>query len=149
MAPLGYRFGIWPLRFALIDLPRIYVFYAGIAGATISVIALTFTLAGRRRGWAALAVIGIVVGAGSAYVPWKFAQMGREVPPVNDITTDTANPPPFEAVMPLRQAANAQPVTYSPDFPAMQKQAFPDIVPARVDKPVDQAFAVALDAVRK
>jgi uncharacterized protein (DUF1499 family) len=149
VAPLGYRAGIWPLRVALLDLPRFYVFYAGIAGATISLIGLVITLAGRRRGWAALAVLGVVVGAGSAYVPWKFAQMGRAVPPVNDITTDTANPPPFEAVMPLRQAASAEPVTYSADFSAQQKQAFPDIAPVHLDKPQDQAFATALDAVRK
>jgi len=149
VAPLGYRFGLWPLRFALLDLPRFYVFYAGIVGAAISLVALVVTLAGHRRGWAALAVLAIVIGAGSAYVPWKFAQMGRGVPPVNDITTDTANPPTFEAVMPLRQAANAEPVTYSPDFPAMQKQAFPDIVPVHLEKPLDKAFAVALDAVRK
>jgi uncharacterized protein (DUF1499 family) len=148
-APLGYRAGIWPLRVALLDLPRVYVFYAGIAGAAISLIGLAVALAGKRRGWAALAVLGIVIGAGSAYVPWKFAEMGRGVPPVNDITTDTANPPTFEAVMPLRQAANAEPVTYSPDFPAMQKQAFPDIVPAHLEKPLDQAFAVALAAARK
>src|SRR5689334_5500607 len=149
VAPLGYRFGIWPLRFALTDLPRTYVFYAGIAGAALSLIGLVTTLASRRRGWAVLAMLGIVVGAGSAYVPWAFAQMGREVPPVNDITTDTANPPSFEALMPLRQAANAQPVTYSSEFPAMQKQAFPDIAPAHLDKPPDQAFTVAVDAVRK
>ena len=149
VAPLGYRFEIWPLRFALIDLPRIYVFYAGIAGAALSLIGLVTTLAGRRRGWAVLAVLGIVIGAGSASVPWAFAQMGREVPPVNDITTDTANPPPFEALMPLRQAANAQPVTYSAEFPALQKQAFPDIAPAHLDKSFDQAFTVAVDAVHK
>src|SRR5690348_6850152 len=99
VAPLGYRAGGWPLRFALIDLPRTYVYYAGIAGAAISLVALVATLSGKRIGWAALAVVGIAMGAGSAYVPWKFAQMGREVPPVNDITTDTANPPPFEALM--------------------------------------------------
>src|SRR5215469_3892514 len=46
LAPLGYRAGIWPLRFALIDLPGVYVFYAGITGAAISVIALVTTLAG-------------------------------------------------------------------------------------------------------
>lgn len=149
VAPLGYRAGILSLRTALLEVPRIYVYYAGIAGAVISLVALVVTSARRRAGWAALAIFGMIVGAGSAYVPWKFAQMGRGVPPVNDITTDTANPPPFEAVMPLRQAANAEPVTYSPDFPAMQKQAFPDIAPAHLDKPLDQAFAVALDAVRK
>jgi hypothetical protein len=59
LAPLGYRVGLLPLRVALLDLPRIYVFYAGIAGAAISVIALVTTLASHRRGWAALAVLVI------------------------------------------------------------------------------------------
>ena len=148
-APLGYRVGIWPLSTALGFLPRVVVYDAGIAGAAVSLIALVVALAGRRRGWAALAVLGIVVGAGSAYLPWAFAQTGHGLPSMNDITTDTSNPPAFEAVMPLREAAHAEPVTYGPDFPALQKQAFPDILPARLDKPTDQAFAVALDAARK
>ena len=149
IAPLGYRAGLWPLSTALIFLPRVIVYYAGIAGAAISLLGLIVTAATKRRGWAALALLGIVVGAGAAYVPWSFAQMGHAVPPVNDITTDTANPPPFEAVMPLREAVHAQPVTYGADFPALQKEAFPDIVAPHLAKPADQAFALALDAVRR
>jgi len=155
-APLGYRAGLMPLSVALGSLPRTVAYYAydaGTVGAVLSVIALAVTTVGRRRGWAALTVLGILAGAGTAnYIPEKFAQLqsaAHTLPPVNDITTDTANPPAFEAVMPLRQAVNAQPVTYSPDFPAMQQQAFPDIAPAHLEKPLDKAFAVALDAVRK
>ena len=148
-APLGYRLGIWPLSTALVFLPRVVVYDAGIAGAVLSLVALVGALAGRRRGWAALAVLGIVVGTGAAYVPWKFMEMGHALPSMNDISTDTSNPPAFEAVMPLREAAHAQPVTYNPDFPALQKQAYPDIVPAHLDKPTDQAFTIALDAARK
>ena len=148
-APLGYRAGLWPLSTALTFLPRVVVYDVGIAGAAISLIALGLALAGGRRGWVALAALGIVVGAVSAYVPWKFAQMGHALPSMNDITTDTSNPPAFEAVMPLRDAAHAQPVTYGADFPALQKQAFPDIVPAHLDRHPDQAFAVALAAARK
>lgn len=149
LAPLAYRAGIVSLRTALLEVPRIYVFYAGIAGAAISLVALVLTGARKRVGWTAVAILGIIVGAGSAYVPWKFAQMGREVPPVNDITTDTANPPDFEAVMPLRQAANAQPVSYGPDFPALQQRAYPDIKPQYLTVPVDRAFSFALEAVHK
>jgi uncharacterized protein (DUF1499 family) len=149
LTPLGYRAGLISLRTALLEVPRIYVFCAGVAGALISLVALGIAAAGRRVGWAVLAVVGILVGAGSAYIPWKFAQMGRAVPPVNDITTDTVNPPAFEALMPLRDAAKAEPVTYSPDFPAMQKQAYPDIGPQRLSVPLDRAFSIALDAVHK
>ena len=148
-APLGYRAGLWPLSTALIFLPRVVVYDASLAGAAVSLVALVVALVGGRRGWAALAVLGVVVGAGSAYVPWKFAQMGHALPAINDISTDTSNPPAFEAAMPLREAAHAQPVTYGPDLPALQKQAFPDIVPAHLDRHPDQAFALALDAARK
>ncbi len=149
IAPLGYRAGLWSLQTALLDVPRLYVFYAGAAGAAISLTALVVAVAGRRAGWALLAVLGVAIAGGSVYVPWSFAQSGHGLPPINDITTDTANPPAFEAVMPLRQAANAEPVTYGADFPALQKQAFPDIVPAHLERPFDQAFAAALDTARK
>lgn len=149
LAPLGYRAGLLSLRTALLEVPRTYVFYAGIAGAVISLAALLVTGANKRVGWVAVAVVGLILGAGSAYVPWKFAQMDREAPPVNDITTDTANPPAFEAVMPLREAAKAEPVTYSADFPAMQSQAYPDIKARYLTLPVDRAFSIALDAVHK
>ena len=55
------------------------------------------------------------------------AERARSVPPINDITTDTENPPAFVALLPLRAAA-AVPTTYPGARPRSQRRAYPDIV---------------------
>ena len=72
-------------------------------------------------------------------------------PPIHDITTDTADPPPFVAALPLRAAANAMnPPEYGgAEVAAQQHQAFPDIQPLVMNMPPQQAFERVLDEVRE
>jgi uncharacterized protein (DUF1499 family) len=67
------------------------------------------------------------------------------VPRIHDITTDTAHPPVFVAVLPLRKGLN--PLDVVPEVIAQQKKAFPDIAPAKLDVPPAQAYERALRAV--
>ena len=54
---------------------------------------------------------------------------GKHVPPIHDITTDTANPPAFVAVLPLRASARNS-VEYGGDkIASQQKSAYPEIQP--------------------
>jgi uncharacterized protein (DUF1499 family) len=86
-----------------------------------------------------LAAIG-PIGA----LAWKASR----VPAIHDITTDTMKPPPFVAILPLREGA-LNPVEYGgPEVAAKQKQAFPDIVPLTLNLAPDRAFDRALAAVR-
>jgi uncharacterized protein (DUF1499 family) len=73
-----------------------------------------------------------------------FLQAGR-VPRIHDITTDTANPPVFVAVLPLRKGLN--PLDVLPEVIAQQKKAYPEILPAKLDMPPAKAFERALRAV--
>jgi uncharacterized protein (DUF1499 family) len=71
------------------------------------------------------------------------------VPPIHDITTDTDNPPPFEAIAPLRADA-PNPVTYDgADSARQQLAAYPDIqtmvLPTAPRTAFDQALAAARD----
>jgi uncharacterized protein (DUF1499 family) len=77
-----------------------------------------------------------------------WQRIARSVPPINDITTDTANPPVYVAVLPLRAGA---PV--SADYPgaetaAKQQSAYPDIRPVELNVAPDVAYARALDTAR-
>jgi len=147
--PLGYRIGIWSTGIALGLLPR-YAQYIGAAAVAISLLGVVSARIAGRRGWAAFALVGIVAGGIAAYAPWQFRQNGAASAHINDISTDTENPPAFEAVMPLREAARAQPVTYGGAGMAEQQRAtYPDIVPSHLNLPLDQAFTVAYVAVRK
>jgi uncharacterized protein (DUF1499 family) len=140
----GARFGVWDFRFGFLLLR--WSLYAGLATAVLAILMLVVPRVRAGRGWSLAAAV--VVGLGVAYFPWHWQQIARAVPPINDITTDTANPPAFVAVLPLRAGA---PV--SADYPgaetaAQQQRGYPDIRPLDLKLPPDAAFARALDTAK-
>ncbi len=138
----GARFGAWDYRFGF-QLVR-WSLYAGLA---IAALALVFLLIPRFRagGIAALAA-AIAIAAGVAYVPSHWLQTARAAAAINDVTTDTENPPAFVAVLPLRATA-AVPAAYPGSETARaQRRAYPDIVPLELAVAPAAAFARALDA---
>jgi len=110
LGPLGWRAGWWHYRFGLLTLMP-WAAYFGVAALVVSAVSI---LLGRSRigaGGIAMAVAAFAVGALIAYVPWHYDGMRQTVPPVNDITTDTENPPDYVAVVPLRAAAISVSIT--------------------------------------
>jgi hypothetical protein len=62
-------------------------------------------------------------------VPWHYNAIRDSIPPINDITTDTENPPVFVAVALLRAAEGANPITYQGSkFADQQKRAYPTLL---------------------
>ncbi|OJA05210.1 DUF1499 domain-containing protein [Halomonas sp. QHL1] len=110
------------------DLLRNGVYVAGGAIA-VSIFALLFSMLTRRSTPALIATLVIVAAAALLYVPWQHWQQAQQVPAIHDITTDTQNPPAFEALADAREAApNA--VDYPGDATAQQQQAaYPFIKP--------------------
>jgi uncharacterized protein (DUF1499 family) len=140
----GARFGVWDFGFGF-TLVR-WSLCAGLVIAALALIALVIPRVRGGHGWTLMAAI--VIGLGVAYVPWHWRQDARAAPSINDITTDTANPPAFVAVLPLR--ANAPvPADYpGAETAAKQQSAFPDIRPVDLNVPPDAAFARALDTAK-
>lgn len=147
VAPLGWRAGWWSYGLSLLTLLP-YAGYAAIAGGIVSALALVFGRGALSRGGLVMAVIGLLVGAGVAYVPWHWNNMRTVYPPINDITTDTTNPPTYTAVLAARAAENSNPVTYDPKTAAFQKKAYPDIAPVVLPVPPAVAFQKALAAAK-
>lgn len=120
--------------------------YGALATLALSIIGLIVD-ARRRSGkrTAATAMVLSLVAIGSiGAVAWK----GSRVPAIHDITTDTVQPPPFLAILPLRAGA-LNPADYGgPDVAAKQQQAYPDIVPLLLSVPPDRAFDRALAAAK-
>ncbi len=74
--------------------------------------------------------------------------MVRSLPLIHDITTDTANPPLFAALLLLRAGA-PNPATYGgPAVAAQQKEASPDRAPDILDARPDAVFTHVLAAAR-
>src|SRR5688572_18825845 len=132
----GYRTGLWPLptAFALMR-------WGAIGGAVSAILAAIVLW--RRHGRDALAAFALIVGLAAFAVPFRFQRLAAAAPPIHDISTDTANPPTFQAVVPLRTDARNS-LDYSQDAAQQQRTAYPDIKPLIIEMPAAQVFDRAL-----
>lgn len=129
----GVRFDLWSYRSGLLVFR--WTAYIAIAGVLLAAIALAIPSV-RRRG-VLVPMLALVIGLGVLYVPLRFLQQARAVPPINDISTDTENPPRYMT------ASRAYP---GAEFARQQRAAYPDILPIVVPVPPRAAFAKAVAA---
>ena len=141
-AGFGSRSGWWDFRrgFSLLR----WAAYGGIAAALVALIgAWRARPKGPRRGLG-FALLGMIGGLAVFTVLWQWQWTARRVPPIHDITTDTENPPPFVAVLPLRADAPNPPEYGGPEIAAQQQEAYPDIQPLMLGMPPAEAYGRAL-----
>src|SRR5688572_24534324 len=148
-APLGYRLGIVPLRFALLTLLQ-WGAYLAMAAGVVSLIGLLITLARPKqaRGGILLAAVSFMAAAALVAIPGRF-RFGPPAPPIHDITTDIQDPPEYVAVLPLRANAPNTTVYGGEKIAAQQRTAYPDLQPKLLGVPPAQAFDRALAAVHE
>lgn len=139
--------------------------YGAAAGAGLSALSMVLSLVTDKMaafGRNSTALVGILIGVLAAYVP-TTAQ--GSYPPIHDVTTDIDNPPAFVDALPLREAhpfknrdGKTNPAEYIRDYPRpggngtlnvpeLQKSAFPDIQPVKLELPPAEAFKKALTTV--
>lgn len=144
---MGSHFGLWHFRVGFTLLR--YGAYLGIAAAFLSVAALVVCV--RQRLWYAVAIAGValVLGGVAVAVPYCWQQAAARLPKIHDISTDTADPPSFVAIVPLRKDA-PNPLEYGgAELAAKQAAAYPDLKPVPLALPVQQAFSLALKAAHR
>jgi uncharacterized protein (DUF1499 family) len=96
-----------------------------------------------------LAVTALAIGVVMLAYPAYLAVLFYRLPPVNDITTDTVDPPRFEAIARLRPRGS-NPIAY-PGAAATQLQstAYPDIEPLVLSVTPVEAYEAALAVITK
>ncbi len=125
--------------------------WAAIGGVAVTLATVLGALffRSRVRGHPVLAVAAVVVGLVVAGIPWGWYKIAQHLPVINDITTDTENPPRFVSIIPLRKDATS-PVEYGgPAIAVQQIRAYPEVRPAVSSLPPDKAFALALAAAKR
>ena len=132
------KFGILPWKAGL-GLFAIAALIAGI-GALFSVVSLL-----RRRG-GLVAAIAAAAGIAAFAVLMTSVVAGRAVPPINDITTDPANPPVYVMITAAMRGADAVPLSYDPSFAAQQTAAYPEVKPLIVASPPEEVYPKMLAA---
>lgn len=145
-AGLGNRFGFWGFRAGFEALG--WIVYVGAAAAVMSLVGAALVWK-ESRGAASLALIGLILGAAVAWIPYQGQKALRAGPRLSDYTTDTVNPPAYVAALAARKAAKARNTTdYSPKKAEIQAKTFPDLKPILLAIPPDAAFDKALATIK-
>jgi uncharacterized protein (DUF1499 family) len=149
LGPIGWRAGCWHFIFAFLTLMP-WAAYVGIAALIVSALTLLLGRSRIERRGISVAVLAFAVGGLIAYVPWHYDQIRLKVPPIHDVTTDPDNPPAFVVVVPAREAAGPDRVSYEgAKIAELQRRAYPDIVPLTLALPPAAAFGRALDTAQQ
>src|SRR5262245_27986588 len=140
LAPLGYRLGWWPLRTSLFWLiPASIVI--GVLAVICSLVAAFLTRRVSGAQGYGVALSGVLLGVIVAGYPAAQVIKARSVPPIHDITTDTANPPTFVALAQTRKSAPNGLDYEGAKVAEQQKQAYPDVTTLHSKLPPADLFA--------
>jgi uncharacterized protein (DUF1499 family) len=119
-------------------LPALAGFGVFVLGGLLGVIAVVLGIVRVARGGGAGA--GLAVGAVLTIAFLIVAAGGRNVPRINDITTDTAHPPQFVAAGSIA-ANHGRDMTYpGPSFAEQQRAGYPDLAPLKVAASPDEVY---------
>ncbi len=144
LAGFGTRWGWWrfTVGFSVLAAALLCALLA-VAGSFI--LLCRARAAGSRAGFV-LPVVAFLIGAAVATPPLYWIVTARRVPPINDITTDTADPPRFKALLAAR-GMDSVPAAYGgPQIAQMQKAAYPAVVPLILPPPPEKTYEKALAA---
>lgn len=156
--PFGVWLGLWPFGTAFTIMGAVYPFtgWAALlcALATLALLIAGWRLQGRMPRLLWLPVVATFASVMAWYIPGTFqAPEGESYPPIHDVSTDLDDIPPYVAVLPLRaDAPNSVVYGDSPNMTpernaALQREAYPDLVPQVYEASEDEMFARALAAV--
>jgi len=144
LAGLGHRWGWWTFASGF-EILR-WASYVALGAAVISLIGTVPARKRRRARGLSFAVLGCLIGAATASVPAYWLHRAKQVPRIHDITTDTADPPKFQEILPLRANAPNSAVYGGLVVAIQQQAAYPDIqtllLPGSAAKTFDQALAL-------
>lgn len=102
----------------------------------------------RGRSGAGRMAVGMIAGGLLWMLPLAYLPAYLGLPVVNDITTDTANPPRFAMLGQVR-GAGANAAAYPGErFARLQTTAYPDLRTLVVDRSADEVFDLAVLVVR-
>ncbi len=115
----------------------------GIGAMAVSLLGLVLARFARQRRAALYAALGLSLGVLALVPPWWLAHKAAALPAIHDISTDTSNPPPFVAILPLRANAPNSAVYGGTRIAAQQHAAYPDIQPLHFDQPPATVLSAA------
>lgn len=147
----GYQWGWWDLGLAFRTLIP-----GGAIAAVLSVIAvIVYAIKSRskRRSapkgkWMVYVAVILSLAVLGNFGYW-YMETQKGYPPIHDITTDTENPPEFDAIVPLRADAPNQTEYGGEEVAEAQKEFYTGLETLTLDVSPSEAYEKALEAARE
>ena len=117
----------------------------GLLAVVLSPFALRATRPSAGRAGRALAWLGLACGVVLLSVAFTARRGASSLPPINDITTDVADPPAFVS----DPSGAGRDMAYPPAFAPQVKAAYGDLAPIRVSSEPARALALAEETARE
>jgi uncharacterized protein (DUF1499 family) len=117
------------------------VFALGILLGLLATILGAVALFRAAPGGRSTALVGLVLGLGVVTATIVAARGGAGLPRINDITTDTENPPSFVNAPNLPENSGRDMAYPGEEFARQQKAGYPNLAALRLPIPPEQAFS--------
>jgi uncharacterized protein (DUF1499 family) len=142
------------IRFERVEYPAGFAALA--IGLLLAVLAALLALIGFLRIWQegrrglGSAIRGLLLALAILAYPGFFAVQALRLPAINDVTTDTENPPAFSRSRAVLDARGGHiPPDVPPEFREAQREAYARIAPLTLDVPPEEAFELVRKAAAK
>jgi len=123
-----------------------YGFYVAAGAIALALATIVPTRPGERRRGFVAAFLALVIGGAAAWAPLMLFLQAVGAPRINDVSTDTVDPPALVTTLQMRGDA-VTPATYPGKAVAEQQHAaYPDLAPIVLAVPPAEAFK-KVDAV--
>lgn len=110
--------------------PPLVIAVAAIAAAAAIVLGILASLAAPRgsgKPGVLSALFGVGLGLVAAYIPLSWRLAAQTLPPINDVSTDTRDPPQLVALLPMRGDATTAAEHAGDRVARLQAAGYPDI----------------------
>ena len=143
----GHRLGVWDFKAGIAMVK--YSAILSLGALAVCLLGLGLGAAGKVEGGVAAALVGLVISG--LVAGWMLIWKGKldRVPYIHDITTDTENPPPFIAILPLRAGSPNSAEYGGPELAQQQKAGYPHLKPGSLHSSPDAVFPQALQAAKE
>ncbi|WP_409029218.1 DUF1499 domain-containing protein [Gracilimonas sediminicola] len=144
----GYQWGWWHFSTGFSIIP--WGTGSAILGGIIGTVGF-FRMKERGQNYTIAGFTAMIIGlAALSNFGYWYLEVQKGYPPIHDITTDTVNPPEFDAIVPLRQDAPNPPQYIHVDGPAeAQREFYEGLETLNVSMDYDVAYNRALETVRE
>jgi len=141
----GYQFDIWSLGTAFAVLRN--AAYATFGLILINLLAIYLARPGTGKKGLGFGITGMILTLAVITTALYWQSEAQKYPPIHDLTTDIANPPEFEEIVPLRSDAPNPHEYQGGETTEMQREFYTDLQSLELNKSPETIFETAVSLI--